>query len=296
MRRVGATLLGLVCFVCLPATAAASGPPTIQYLAPHPLRNHEATMHFTVDPEGLETTWELEYGKEAGNYFPNFEIRHGELPGGEEPMALQVTVPAFFEGGLAAGAEYHWRVVAENSAGRTEGPDETFATTDGVPPVTMTLPATEVTSSSAVMHGTVDPEGTPLTSCRFHVVSEVIVKNKGWSGFDTIENEPFGVLVPCDETPEEIGTGSAPVPVHATVTGLASEPYEFRLEAANEYEDGKYPAAEAIDPTSALAPDALELMSPPSMTIARPGPRRKHRHAKHRRLRHNAGISAPRAR
>jgi len=303
VRRIGAALLGLVCWACLPAVAAAAAPPAIQYLSPHPLRNHEATLHFTVDPEGLETHWELEYGKEPGSYFPNFEIRQGELPAGDEPVALQVTVPAFFEGGLAAGTEYHWRVVAENSAGTTEGPDESFTTTDGVPPVTWTAPATDVTQTSAVMHGTVDPVGTLLTSCRFHVVPEVIVRNKGWSGFDTIENEPFGVLVPCVETPQEIGDGSRPVRVHATVTGLAPEPYEFRLEAANEYEDGKYPAAELIEPTPPpgnpfIPVEPLPLRrvttSGPQPTTAGPAPRRKHRHAKHRRLRHNASISAAR--
>ena len=303
MRRIGVALLGLVCLACLPAVAAAAAPPAIQYLSPHPLRNHEATLHFTVDPEGLETSWELEYGQEAGKYFPNFEIRRGELPAGEEPVALQVKVPAFFEGGLAAGTEYHWRVVADNSAGKTEGPDESFTTTNGVPPVTWTAPATDVTQTSAVMHGTVDPVGTLLTSCRFHVVPEVIVRNKGWSGFDTIENEPFGVLVPCVETPQEIGDGSRPVRVHATVAGLAPEPYEFRLEAANEYEDGKYPAAEMIEPTPPPVDPVIPVEPLPPRGAATTGlqpttagstPRRKHRHVKHRRLHRNGNISAAR--
>lgn len=298
MRRIGAALLGLVWLACLPAAAAASAPPAVQYLSPAPLRNHEATLHFTVDPEGLDTSWTVEYGRKAGEYFPNFEIRRGELPSGSEPVALKVTVPAYFEGGLAADTEYHWRVVAENSAGRTEGLDETFTTSDGAPPVTATLPATELTSTSAVLHGTVDPEGTLLTSCRFHVVPEIIVRNKGWSGFDTIENEPFGVLVPCVETAEEIGTGSEPVSVHATVTGLAPEPYEFRLEAANEYEDGKYPAAELIEPLlppPPWVPASATIVNGPLPVTGGPMPlRRKHHRARHRRsrLRHNAGISA----
>lgn len=248
MRRIGAALIVLVCLACLPATVAAAAAPAIEYLSPHPLRNHEATLHFTVDPEGLETHWELEYGKEAGKYFPNFEIRQGELPAGTEPVALQVKVPAFFEGALAAGTEYHWRVVAENSAGTTEGPDEVFTTTDGVPPTTFTWAATEQTPSSAVLHGTVDPEGAPVTECWFQVVSESIIQNKGWVLFDLIEPRLAGTLIPCVEMPEEIGSGSEQMPVHATVTGLAAEPYEVRLEGANEFEDQWYSEAAMIGP------------------------------------------------
>ena len=247
MRRA-AILLALAGLACLPAAAAAATPPAAEYLTPHPLRNHEATLRFTVDPEGLATTWELEYGREAGEYFPNFEIRNGELPAGEGPVTREVTVPAFFEGGLLAGTEYHWRVVAESAAGKTEGPDETFTTPNGPAPVTTTLPASEQTLSTAVLHGAVDPEGALLTSCRFHVNREYFIQHKGWSLFDTIENTPLGFFVPCDETPAEIGAGTAPVPVQATVTELEPEPWEFRLEAANEYEDSKFTEAEAIGP------------------------------------------------
>ncbi len=237
MRRAAAILLVLVGMACLPAVAAASGPPAIEYLAPHPLRDHEATVHFTVDPEGLETTYEVEYGLKAGEYKPNNYLWTRELPAGEEPVAGEAKFPAYFEGELKAGTEYHWRVVAENSAGKTIGPDETFTTTDGVPPTTFTGAATEQTLSSDVLHGTVDPEGAPLTSCWFQVVSEVNLQNKGWVLFDLPEPRLSGSLIPCVETPEEIGSGSEQVPVHATIAGLAPEPYEYRLEAANEYED-----------------------------------------------------------
>ena len=38
------------------------------------------------------------------------------------------------------------------------------------------------------------------------------------------------------------------MPVHATITGLRPEPYAFRLEVANEFEDAKYPAAGTVGP------------------------------------------------
>jgi hypothetical protein len=248
VRRIGAALLGLVCLACLPAAAAAAASPTIQYLSPQPLRNHEATLHFTVDPEGLATVYEVEYGLKAGEYFPNHYLWTRELPAGEEPVAGETKVPAYFEGKLKAGTEYHWRVVAENSAGRTEGPDQVFTTTDGAPPTTFTLAATEQTLSSAVLHGTIDPEGAPVQGCWFQVLNESSIQNKGWSAWDTYENELFGTLVPCVETPEEIGSGSSQVPVHATITGLKAEPYEVRLEGSNEYEEQRYSEPALVGP------------------------------------------------
>ncbi len=248
MRRAAAIFLALIGLACLPAAAAASGPPAIEYLTPHPLRNHEATVHFTVDPEGLETTYEVEYGLKAGEYFPNHELWTRELPAGDEPMAGEATFPAFFEPKLKAATEYHWRVVAKNAAGTTPGPDQTFTTADGAAPTTLTMAATEQTLSSAVLHGTIDPEGAPVTGCWFQVVSEVNIQQKGWVLFDLIEPRLAGVLVPCVETPEEIGVGSEQVPVHASVSGLAAEPYEVRLEGSNEFEDQWFSEAAVLGP------------------------------------------------
>jgi hypothetical protein len=249
MRRAAAILLALVGLACLPAVAAASGPPTIEYLSPHPLRNHEATVHFTVDPEGLETTYEVQYGSKAGEYKPNNYLWTRELPAGDEPVAGQAAFPAYFEGQLSAGKEYHWRVVAENSAGKTEGSDEVFTTTEGSPPRTETLAATEQTTSSAVMHGLIYPEGAPVTRCWFQVVSEGNLEQRGWVWHGAL-GEPIlmGELVPCAETPGEIGTGLGPVPVHAAITGLEAKPYEYRLGAANEYEDRWFSEPALIGP------------------------------------------------
>lgn len=256
MRRAAVILLVLAGMACLPAVAAASGPPVIEYLAPHPLRNHEATVHFTVDPNGLETTYEVEYGKKAGEYFPNNYPWTRELPAGDEPVAGEAKFPAYFQGQLLADTEYHWRVVAKNSAGTTIGPDETFTTTDGVPPTTFTEAATEQTLHSSVLHGSIDPEGAPVTECEFQVVSEINLQYKGWLLFDLIEPALAGDLIPCVETPEEIGAGSVPVPVHAAISGFAAEPFEVRLVGANEYEDQWYSEAALIGPVLATTGSA----------------------------------------
>jgi len=48
--------LALAAFLCLPAVAAASAPPAIVNGTPTNVRNREATLHFSIDPEGLATT------------------------------------------------------------------------------------------------------------------------------------------------------------------------------------------------------------------------------------------------
>ncbi len=71
-----------------------------------------------------------------------------------------------------------------------------------------------VTTTSEVLHGTVNPDGVQVTSCRFEY---------GMGAFTT--------SVPCTQTP---GSGSAPVEVSATTNGLtANTPYQFRLVAEN---------------------------------------------------------------
>src|SRR5207248_11000351 len=62
--------------------------------------------------------------------------------------------------GLAASTTYHFRIVATNNAGTRYGADRTFTTLSATgPPVVITSPATNVTSSSATLNGSVDPHG-----------------------------------------------------------------------------------------------------------------------------------------
>src|SRR5207248_8500246 len=61
---------------------------------------------------------------------------------------------------LTASTTYHFRVVASNSAGTSLGSDRTFTTLTATgPPVVTTNPATNVSSSSATLNGSLDPHG-----------------------------------------------------------------------------------------------------------------------------------------
>src|SRR5205814_9847711 len=66
--------------------------------------------------------------------------------------------------GLSASTTYHFRIVAVNNAGTVYGADRTFTTLSATgAPVVITNPATNVTSSSATLNGTVDPHGLTTT-------------------------------------------------------------------------------------------------------------------------------------
>ena len=75
--------------------------------------------------------------------------------------------------------------------------------------------ASGVTPHGVTLHGTVDPDGLPVSSCMFEY------------GPTTA----YGTTVSCTPSP---GSGTSPVPVSATVTGLQPDTtYHFRLAASN---------------------------------------------------------------
>jgi hypothetical protein len=82
--------------------------------------------------------------------------------------------------------------------------------------VTAAPTAVDSAAKSATLNGTVDPEGEAVTECAFEY---------GTGG-------AFDQVAPCAESGSAIGTGNAPVAVHADLAGLAVGDYEFRLAAA----------------------------------------------------------------
>jgi hypothetical protein len=87
----------------------------------------EATIAGILFPEGLPTSYALELGAAAGSY----ETRvFGNVVG--EPGE---TIPTATFTNLQPGTTYHYRLVASNAAGTSEGPDRTFTTVPPVPSI-----------------------------------------------------------------------------------------------------------------------------------------------------------------
>jgi NHL repeat len=120
-------------------------------------------------------------------------------------------------------------------------------------PAVTTEAATGVTTTQATLHGTVDPGGEPLTSCEFEYALST-------------EYEPehvYSHMVPCVQTPAEIGSGNAPVAVSAEISGLEVDGvYHFRLRASNEAgsafgDDESFVAVEPVFGFQLGGPNAL---------------------------------------
>ncbi len=113
----------------------------------------KATLTSTVNPSGLTTTWHFEYGttENYGSSTPSAGAGSGATP---ETEAAGIA-------SLSPGTTYHYRIVAANSDGTTDGPDRTFTTTE--PPTVATAGATDLSATTATIHGTVNPNGLATT-------------------------------------------------------------------------------------------------------------------------------------
>ena len=108
---------------------------------------------------------------------------------------------AFDASGLLPGTLYHYRVVATNPKGTSPGNDQTFTTVAAVAGLT-TGPPTEVTGTSAKLHGTWTGEGDPIT-CHFE-----------WGYSDAYGNSTPELPVASDPGPQSTTvelTGLSPV-------------------------------------------------------------------------------------
>ncbi|RJR18449.1 MAG: fibronectin type III domain-containing protein, partial [Desulfobacteraceae bacterium] len=121
--------------------------------------------------------------------------------------------------GLQPETLYHFRLVASNAAGTSNGDDKTFATV--VPPTVRTIPATEIKSSSA--------SGVTFSSAKLNAV---INPNGSITSyyFEYGTSSSFGLKTPAVQA----GNNPGETQVYSLVTGLTPNAvYYFRVVAYN---------------------------------------------------------------
>jgi hypothetical protein len=97
------------------------------------------------------------------------------------------------------------------------------------PPAANAGGASDVTKTTAGLNGTVDPRGSAVSECRFD-----------YGVADEYGRGEYEHHVACEQTPAEIGAGSDPVAVSATIEGLKPGLlYRFRLVAAGAHGSGE---------------------------------------------------------
>ncbi len=161
-----------------------------------------------MNPEGEEVTdCHFEYG--AGSSYGK-SVPCSPAPGsGGTAVAVSAMVS-----GLNPLSVYHYRVVATNGAGTTNGSDETLTTLPDAPAVEQSAPGS-LTPTGAQLSGTVNPEGGEVSDCHF----------------DYGTTTSYGSSTPCSPGP---GSGTQPVSVGAALSGLSPRTtYHVRLLATN---------------------------------------------------------------
>ncbi len=208
------------------AGSGSSGCPSATTDAASGVGVTEATLNGAVDPNGLETKFYFEYGTSVTYGKKTSEVNAGSgTSSTKESQAIT---------GLTAGTEYHFRLIATSSTGTTYGVDKTFKAAMIGAPTAITEPATDVTATEAIIHGSVDPD-TFATTVQFEY------------GLTS----SYGTTVPA--TAESAGSGIAYIAEGYTVVGLKSNTtYHFRMVAKNS--DGTSDGQDATFTTAALTP------------------------------------------
>jgi hypothetical protein len=116
-------------------TLATSSPPSAVTGSPAVTGSTGAAFSGSVNPNGLATTVSFQYGLD-----PSLEGSTGPVVYTQSTSAQQIgsgftnQAVSTSVSGLLSNAEYHVRIVAANSAGTTDGPDQTFTTPKGPAP------------------------------------------------------------------------------------------------------------------------------------------------------------------
>ena len=138
--------------------------PTLTLQGPSALTGTTATLGALVDPEGLAiTVCQFEYASEAQFQTDQFASA-STVPCDPDPGSGSGSVAVQAElSGLDPGIQYHFRITAENSAGSSTTPAQTF-TAKG--PRILETHVSGVSDTAATLNATVNPAGV-LTTYHF---------------------------------------------------------------------------------------------------------------------------------
>jgi RHS repeat-associated protein len=182
--------------------------PTVVSKAATLIKGATATLNAGVNPNGVATTYQFEYGTTTA---------YGKVaPATAKAIGLGKTEVSVAEplSGLSPNTTYHFRISATNSIGKSLSEDKVF-TTLKLPSAT-TEAATGVKITEATLRASINPNGS-ATSYQFEY------------GPTT----SYGTTSPAAAV--SIGGGNSPVAITRAIAGLGeASTYHFRVKATNE--------------------------------------------------------------
>lgn len=210
MRRfaaLGVVTLSLLASTGVLAASSQAAVPTVATGATSNIADTRATFNGTVNPQGEETNFSVQYGTTT-NYGRQTRPVSVGSDAGDRAVAADVD-------GLTPGTTYHYRVLATNASGTTFGADATFRTTGNAPaPAPKPTAATgsaAATIAGATLNGAVNPQGRPTIYY-----------------FEFGETAEYG----SQTAPQNAGSGTRSVAVQGGLSGLKTDTtYHYRLVA-----------------------------------------------------------------
>jgi|GEM_PF-1187348 len=188
-----------------PIVVKVGGAPEVTADSVKSIRDTSAVIYGTINPNGMETTVQLRYGTST-DYGNIATVTQSPFTGTNDQV-MSATL-----GELDPNTEYHVQFEATNSVGTTLSADTKFMTVNK--PVVTTDSVTSVSENSAVVHGSVNPNGAATTVKFLYGTS---MNNEAEK---SITQNPLN--------------GREKQVVSATITGLTSDTdYHFRTSATN---------------------------------------------------------------
>ena len=221
MKKLASTLAAamVVLGMAVAQPAIAATVPTATTDTGSMISSSSAVINATVNPNGTITTYAFQYGTTT-----NYGSQTATTAAGSGTTGVSVHAAL---SGLVSGMTYHFRVVATNSAGTGTGADAMFTTT-AAPPTAATGSPSLVTSNSADVNATVQPNGKTTT----YAVQYGPTTSYGFQSATAAA-----------------GSGTKGVPVRVTLNGLLSgTTYHYRVIATSA--DGTAASADATFVTS----------------------------------------------
>jgi hypothetical protein len=215
---------------------AIESPPRASTTAASSVTPSGATLNGSVNPEGTQTEYDFEYGTSAlyGQLAPTPALSAGS---GSSPVSAPTTIS-----GLQPATTYHYRVVATNAFGQVaRGEDMSFKTSAAPAPAATTAAASSVSSSSAQLNGSVDPNGYATTD-----------------RFEYGTGTAYGQSSPAPE--QSAGSGTSAQAVGTVLAGLQpGTTYHYRVVATNAFGE----ATDGADATFTTSGATVSLVGRP---------------------------------